>query len=336
MQRILIIQTAFIGDVILATPIIEKLKRHYPDVEIDFLVRRGNGALLKEHPHLNKVFIWKKKQNKYTNLFRVLLLIRRRKYDVAINLQRFFASGFLTILSGAKQKVGFRKNPLSPFFDVKVTHRLNGQHETSRNLSLIQHLTDKKWIRPRLYPRKRDYASVSKFQEVPYLCMAPTSVWETKEMPSVKWVELILAQDNDWVIYLLGGPDDRDACQEIIDMSERRNVVNLAGKLNFLESAALMEKAVMNYTNDSAPMHMASAMNAPTNAIYCSTIPSFGFGPLGAKSKIVETKENLSCRPCGIHGKKKCPLDHFNCAYTIRVEQFDRPSFKKQNSKLSL
>ena len=75
MQRFLIIQTAFIGEVILATPIIEKLKLFYPDSEIDFLVRKGNGALLKEHPHLNQVFIWKKQQNKYTNLFRVLKLI---------------------------------------------------------------------------------------------------------------------------------------------------------------------------------------------------------------------------------------------------------------------
>lgn len=329
MQRFLIIQTAFIGDVILATPIIEKLKLFYPDAEIDFLVRKGNGALLKEHPHLNQVFIWKKQQNKYTNLFRVLKLIRRKEYDAVINIQRFFASGFITTFSKAKQKIGFRKNPWSPFFDEKIGHRLRGQHETSRNLSLVSSLTDDKWVRPKLYPRKQDYASVSKYQEQPYLCFAPTSVWQTKEWPSVKWVELILAQENNWMIYLLGGPDDRAACQEIMEMAERKNVYNLAGKLNLLESAALMEKASMNYVNDSAPMHMASAMNAPTNAIFCSTIPSFGFGPLGKNSKVIETNEKLSCRPCGLHGKKSCPLDHFNCAYGIKKEQFDILSYPK-------
>tara|TARA_B100001109_G_C18864141_1_gene475869 strand:+ start:143 stop:1135 length:993 start_codon:yes stop_codon:yes gene_type:complete len=330
MQRFLIIQTAFIGDVILATPIIEKLKLFYPDSEIDFLVRKGNGALLKEHPHLNQVFIWKKQQNKYTNLFRVLKLIRRKEYDAVINIQRFFASGFITTFSKAKQKIGFRKNPWSPFFDEKIGHRLRGQHETSRNLSLVSSLTDDKWVRPKLYPRKQDYASVSKYQEQPYLCFAPTSVWRTKEWPAVKWVELILAQEDDWMIYLLGGPDDRAACQEIMEMAERKNVYNLAGKLNLLESAALMEKASMNYVNDSAPMHMASAMNAPTNAIFCSTIPSFGFGPLGKNSKVVESSEKLSCRPCGLHGKKSCPLDHFNCAYGIKKEQFDILSYPKQ------
>jgi heptosyltransferase-2 len=98
-------------------------------------------------------------------------------------------------------------------------------------------------------------------------------------------------------------------------------VTILAGKLNFLESAALMEKAVMNYVNDSAPMHFASAMNAPVTAIYCSTIPAFGYGPLSENSTIVELQEPLSCRPCGIHGKKSCPETHFNCAMKIRNEQ---------------
>jgi len=94
-------------------------------------------------------------------------------------------------------------------------------------------------------------------------------------------------------------------------------IINLSGKLSFLESAALMQGAVMNFVNDSAPMHMASAMNAPVTAVYCSTVPSFGFGPLSDKSFVVETLEKLSCRPCGLHGYKDCPQGHFKCAYSI-------------------
>lgn len=330
MKRFLIIQTAFIGDVILATVIIEKLHAFYPEAEIDFLVRKGNGQLLKGHPYLNQVLVWKKQQNKYGNLLRLIHLVRRKNYDVVVNVQRFFASGMLTALSGAKTTIGFSKNPWSPFFSHKIGHRLKGQHETSRNLSLVTDLTDKKWVAPKLYPRKQDYASVAKYQGLPYLCMAPTSVWQTKEWPALKWVELILAQDDDWIIYLLGGPDDYEACQEIVEMSERKNLINLAGKLNFLESAALMQKGAMNYVNDSAPMHMASAVNAPTNAIFCSTVPSFGFGPLGKGSRIIETEEKLACRPCGLHGKKKCPLDHFNCAYSIKKDQFQLLPYPKE------
>lgn len=333
MDRILIIQTAFIRDVILATPIIEKLHQHYPDAKIDFLVRRGNGGLLKGHPYLNNVFIWKKKQNKYGSLIRLIYLIRSKKYDTVINVQRYFASGLLTALSGAKLKIGFRKNPMSFMFDKKVSHKLNGQHETSRNLSLIKDITDKKYVRPKLYPRKEDYEAIKKYQKMPYLCIAPTSVWASKQFPTLKWAELIFAQDDNWVIYLLGGPTDYEACQELLEMCERNKLFNLAGKLHFLASAALMNGAAMNYVNDSAPLHMASAMNSPVNAVFCSTVPSFGFGPLSLNSKVVEIKEQLHCRPCGVVGKKECPLGHFNCAHEIKIKQFDLPAYPKVRNK---
>lgn len=329
MQRILIIQTAFIGDVILATPLIEKLHQKFPDAKIDFALRKGNEGLLSEHPYLNRVYIWKKKKNKYRNLIKLIRIFRRNEYDLAINAQRFFASGLLTVLSGAKHKVGFIKNPFSFFFDEKIAHHLKGLHETSRNLALITSITDKKYVRPKLYPRKLDYASVNKYQGLPYLCMAPTSVWKTKEFPQIKWVELIISLDDQWIIYLLGGPGDKAACQEIKDFAGRKNVVNLAGKLDLLSSAALMEKAHMNYVNDSAPLHMASAVNAPCNAVFCSTVPSFGFGPLSVESKVIEYPKELACRPCGIHGKKDCPLSHFECGHGIDINQFDRPTYPK-------
>ena len=101
--------------------------------------------------------------------------------------------------------------------------------------------------------------------------------------------------------------------------------MNLAGRLSFLASAALQKKAVLNYVNDSAPMHFASAVNAPVVAVYCSTLPNFGFGPLSDHSFIVQTNEALTCRPCGIHGKKQCPLKHFDCAKTIKMDQLIAP-----------
>lgn len=327
MNKILIIQTAFIGDVILATPIIEKLSEFYPEAKIDFLLRKGNEKLLDQHPKINKVLIWTKGSKKYTSLFQVMNLVRSRHYDCVINVQRFMAAGLITAFSGAKIKVGFRKNPLSFAFNKKIGHQLIGQHETSRNLSLVRELTDDKYTRPKLYPTKEDRKNVKQFQKSPYLCFAPTSVWATKQFPSLKWVELLLSQDENWTIYLLGGPADTEECEELVQMCDRENLINLSGKLSFLESAALMKGAAMNYVNDSAPMHMASAINAPTNAVFCSTVPSFGFGPLADQAKVVETKRELECRPCGLHGKKECPLGHFDCAYSIQKEQFDRPDY---------
>jgi heptosyltransferase-2 len=118
-------------------------------------------------------------------------------------------------------------------------------------------------------------------------------------------------------VYLLGAPSDGDTCNRILAAANCSNVKSLAGQLNFLQSAALMQTAVMNYVNDSAPMHFASSVNAPVTAIYCSTIPAFGYGPLSDKKHIVEVKQALDCRPCGIHGRKECPKGHFNCANLI-------------------
>lgn len=328
MNNILIIQTAFIGDVILATPIIEKLSEFYPEAKIDFLLRKGNENLLNQHPKINKVLVWTKGGRKYRSLFQVINLVRSRNYDCVINVQRFLAAGLITALSGAKIKVGFVKNPMSFTFHKKIGHKLTGQHETSRNLSLVRELTDDKYARPKLYPTDQDYENIKEYQQTPYLCFAPTSVWATKQFPSLKWVELILSQDDNWTIYLLGGPADNEECEELVRMCGRENLINLSGKLSLLESASLMKGATMNYVNDSAPMHMASAINAPTNAIFCSTIPSFGFGPLADRAKVIETTQELTCRPCGLHGKKACPLGHFNCAYSIKKEQFDRPEFE--------
>ena len=121
-------------------------------------------------------------------------------------------------------------------------------------------------------------------------------------------------------IYLLGASGDRPVCESIKLQAKCKKVESLAGQLSFLESATLMKDATMNFVNDSAPMHLASAMNAPVTAIFCSTVPSFGFGPLSEKSYVVQTTEKLACRPCGLHGYKKCPQGHFKCANTISVE----------------
>ncbi len=120
---------------------------------------------------------------------------------------------------------------------------------------------------------------------------------------------------------MLGGKGDFQLCEEIKQNVQYRHIQNLAGELNFLQSAALMANATMNYVNDSAPMHFASAMYAPVTAVYCSTIPEFGFGPLSTNSHIVEIEEDLYCRPCGLHGYKKSPQGHFKCAHLIKTQQ---------------
>ena len=322
MNNILIIQTAFLGDVVLATGLIEKLQAYYPEAKLDFLVQKGNEALLKDHPKLRQVFIWNKKQNKYKNLWQLLGQIRERKYDLVINLQRFGSTGLLTALSGAKQTIGFDKNPFSRFFTRRYHHDVtSGQHEIARNHLLIASFTDELPAKPCLYPAAADYSKVQPFKSQPFICLAPTSVWFTKQYPAEKWVHLLDALPVGYTVYLLGSPQDKELAEELKKATKNKAVVNLCGQLSLLQSAALMQDAQLNYVNDSGPMHLASALNAPTCAVYCSTVPSFGFGPLADFGRIVQKKESLYCRPCGLHGYQKCPEGHFKCAHDIQTRQ---------------
>lgn len=327
MQKILIIQTAFIGDVVLATALIEKLHIYFPDATIDFLLRKGNESLLLNNPSVNDIIVWDKKKNKTANLFRILQRIRHNRYDVVVNPQRYFSTGILTAFSGAKQKIGFDKNPLSFLFSNKVCHStiVDNRHEVERNNDLIKHLTDESFTKPKLYPSASDFNYVRQFCDIPFVTMTPSSVWFTKKYPLEKWRDLIDNFDPAIKIFILGGKDNITEADQLIFSIANKNVQSLCGKLSFLQSAALMKNALMNYTNDSAPLHFSSAMNAPVTAIFCSTVPEFGYGPLSDVSIIIQTREKLSCKPCGVHGRRECPLGHFKCAHTILTEQLLQP-----------
>lgn len=325
-NKILIIQTAFIGDVILATALAEKLKSHYPNSCIDFLVRSGNETILENNPHLNKVHVWNKKHRKYRNLLNIIFKTRKERYDIVINVQRFMSTALITTLSRAPIKSGFRKSPLSIFYQTKAPHLIeNGTHETDRNQKLIEQLTDKKAAHPKLYLTDKQRKTVEKYQTQPYICISPGSVWFTKQFPVDKWTELTDKIPPQYNIYLTGGKTDITQGNNIKANTVNKNIINLCGELPLLTSAALMERAVMNYVNDSAPLHICSAIEAPVTAIFCSTVPQFGFGPLSPKAYTVETNTNIKCRPCGLHGKRKCPLEHFKCAETITAEQLLNP-----------
>ena len=319
MNRILIIQTAFLGDVILATPVISEMKRLFPESTIDVLVKKGNEALLQNNPHLNNIVVFDKSVGKYQSIIKLIRQFRSRKYDLVINLHRFGSSGIITAFSGAKKKYGFKKNPFSFLFTKTFYHQIdNGLHEVERNLSVIKEFGAVSKKRPELFPSKKHFTKISMFRSEKFFCFAPASVWFTKQLPEEKWIELIQQKSREGAIYLLGGKEDEALCQEIIDLSKISNAQNLAGKLTLLESAALMSKASRNFVNDSGPLHLASAMNAPVTAFFCSTIPGFGFGPLSEDSEIKEVL-NLSCRPCGLHGHKQCPEGHFKCGKDIEI-----------------
>ncbi|MBE0640482.1 MAG: glycosyltransferase family 9 protein [Bacteroidales bacterium] len=318
--KALIIQTASIGDVILATGLAESLYAEDPAREIHFLVKDGMQGLFNGHPFIRKVHVWNKRKGKYSGLIRLVSETRSEHYHLVVNIQRFFSSGILTALSGSGISTGFRKNPLSFLFTYRVEHEIgNGLHETERNLKLLGPLGQFPTKAPALYPGKNDEELVRPYTEQAFITASPASLWFTKQFPEERWVEFLNQVPEPYRIYLLGGPSDQALCIRIMQQVKAREVIDLSGKLSLLQSAALMKRARMNYVNDSAPLHLASSVNAPVRAIFCSTVPSFGFGPLSGDSRVIETEEDLECRPCGLHGLSECPRGHFRCAFGINI-----------------
>ena len=184
MPKILVIQTAFIGDVILATSLLETLKASYPASTIDILVRKGNEVLFDSHPFIHEVRTFDKQRRKYRDLFKLIRNIRAATYDWVINLQRHFTTGLITFLSGAACKIGFDKNPLSSLYTYQIKHEIDGRHEIDRNYDLIKAFTTVKVRKPKLYPYALEFEYLS---TKPYICIVPTSVWYTKQWPWTEW-----------------------------------------------------------------------------------------------------------------------------------------------------
>lgn len=322
-QHILVIQTAFIGDAILASSVLEKLHHCFPKAKLSILVRKGNESLYHKHPFLEQTLVWNKKEGKYKSLLALLKTIRKQKFDTVINLHRYASSGFLTAFSKAKYTAGYDKNPFSFLFNHKSKHIIgDGRHEIARYNDLIESITNAEVFKPKLYPSFKDFSAIEKYVASSFVCMAPSSVWFTKQLPPQKWIELCNSIPSHIRVYLLGAPSDIQLCETIKQSSTHSHITILAGQLSLLESCELMKHARMNYVNDSAPLHLASSGNAPVTAFFCSTVPEFGFYPLSYQSKVVEVKP-LDCRPCGLHGYKTCPKGHFKCGNDILLPPYN-------------
>jgi len=314
-KRFLIIQTAFVGDAILASGAVNAIRSQHPEAIIDILVRAGNEGLYQLDPDIMRVIIWDKRSKKYMHLIQTLIKVRREHYDAVINLQRYAASGLLTAFARASVKVGYSNNPLSFLFHKKITHRISEKgntiiHETERINDCLKAIGVETKACPKLSIPIETKHKVNAFRNEAFITISPASVWFTKQYPLHRWKAL--ASSITCRIYLLGGKNDIKICKDIADGLVHATV--LAGELSLIESAELMKHAVMNYVNDSAPLHLCSATNAPVCAIFQSTSPAFGFGPLSTKSYCFETDRKLDCKPCGLHGHKECPQKHFLCS----------------------
>lgn len=322
-KNILIIQTAFIGDVILALPLAQRLRQVFPDAMIHFLVRKGNEVLVEQRTDIDKVWIWDKKSQKSVNLLRIINKLREIDFDLVLNCQRFFSTGFLSAMMKTTERRGFQENPWSFTYTYRISHVKSNPsdihyiHEVERNLNLLEGICNTDLQKPTIQLQGKHRKKVEQYLE-PYVVLAPASVWFTKQWPEERWYELVAQMPKSIHCIIIGAPEDAPLAERILRYAHQG--LNLCGNLSLMESAALMENALRVISNDSAPLHLASSVNAPVTGIFCSTLPAFGFYPLSDDSRILESPKALKCRPCGLHGKKSCPEGHFKCGYNIHVQ----------------
>lgn len=324
-ERILIIQTAFLGDVILSLPMLQILKKNFPSSKIDFLCIPATSQLLNNNPYVNEVIVYDKRNSGVKGIITLIRKLKSKKYDLLISPHRSFRTALISKLTSARKSISFDKSSLSFLYDERVKYE-NNLHEIQRNLKLLQPagISENNIVKPELFPGKEESAVVNKYlsdanikDSDRFICIAPGSVWFTKRFPKEKFVKLCdLIKDQNIKIVLTGGESDRDLCEYILNSSLNKNIINAAGKLSVLESGELIRRSSLIISNDSAPLHIANSVGTKVIAIFGATIPGFGFYPYGEKDIIVETN-GLKCRPCSIHGGDECPVKTFICMHEI-------------------
>jgi len=328
--KILVFQTAFIGDVVLTLPLVQVLHEHFPEAHIDFVAVPTGASVLAHHPAIHEVVTYDKK-GKDSGLSGILSLartLRRRAYDLALVLHRSLRSATVVWWSRIPRRIGFTTSAGWFLFTDVLPYRKQ-DHEVFRDLTLLSVLGIKPpaHVLPTLYPGIEDqelvdsiiaeYRAQLSSSDGHLIAIAPGSVWNTKRWLKDHFIVLIrLLVNEGFGIVLLGSKDDEELCVEIQRAGTGSPVANVAGKLTLLQSAEVIRRCSLLVSNDSAPMHLAVSVRTPVVAIYGPTVPRFGFSPLGAHDRIVE-QEGLSCRPCSSHGGQTCPIKTFECMKLI-------------------
>jgi heptosyltransferase II len=315
-ERALVIQTAFLGDVVLTTPLISVLaERHGP---VDVVTTPAAGSLLETHPAVRSVIRYDKnaRDRGMSGLWKLSSELRARRYSRVYLPHRSFRSAVLALLSGAPERIGFAGTAASLSYTRRVP-RSKGGHEVERLLALAQ---DSKLSAPvGLGLTSQDHQEAERWLErhaiAPgFVAVAPGSIWGTKRWPY--YADLVKRLGRSCVV--IGSAADCDLADSIVTAAPTKTV-SAAGALGLRASAALISRAAVLVTNDSAPLHLATAVGTPVVALFGPTVPEFGFGPRRQGDQTLGVGR-LACRPCSKHGPETCPLGHHRCMRDLSVE----------------
>lgn len=324
-QNILIVQTAFIGDVILITPLIRATAELYPQAKIDVMVVSEAAILLKNNHFVQEVIVDEKRKNVLLSTLQLIKQIKSKHYDLVISPHSSFRTHLILYLSKIPERIGFNRGSAKWMLTKRIEHPV-GPHKIVKNLGLLKPLTDREFdLQTELFPSDKDKQKAEELLKAlsgkTLIAIAPGSIWQTKCWQLKSYITLCRKLiDSNYGIILIGGESDKFLCEEIENSIPKDNtkLINLAGVTNLLESAAVIKKCSLMICNDSGAMHIANAMQTRVFAFFGPTVQRFGYYPYRQGDRVFEV--DLDCRPCGSHGSKKCPQKHHNCMQKIEVE----------------
>ncbi len=325
-NKIAIFQTSFIGDSVLTTPLIRKTAKLFPDAKIVVITRPQTDDIFRSMKEVSEIILNEKTGwNKIFGVWKTAKAIRNAGVDILLVPHRSFRSALIAWLSRVPVRIGFTSSE-GWFLYTKTVPFSWMIHDAERNLSLLQGIVKEKFTAEKLNLRytptaEENVASLMKdfnLEGKTLVGIHAGSAWPTKCWPMEYFVQLISRLQTELGVQAVlvgGGKKDADLGEKICQLSQGR-AANLCGKTSLADLMALMQHFKLFITNDSGPMHIATAFDVPTLAIFGPTTRELGFFPYGEGHRVVEVKD-LACRPCALHGGKKCPLGHFKCMKDI-------------------
>jgi heptosyltransferase II len=320
-MNILLVQTSFIGDTILSTPVVSGLKNQFPKAKLTIMTTPVSAELFQHDPLIDRIIMFDKRgrEKGLAGLLEKAIEIRRLEFDVVYSLHRSFRTSLILFMANIPIRTGFSDSKLAFLYTKKIQRASAKFHAVVRNFSILpEHPLPIPELRL-ISPSVRELSSVTRNilskHYGPVAILAPGSTWKTKQWHEQGFIEIarFLIQKGMLVI-LIGNRADQFVCrfiEEVIKCQSR--VVNLAGKIPLSDTMYLVENADLMICNDSMALHMASAYKIPTVVIFCATSPSFGFGPWRNPKAIIVEDGSLDCKPCRRHGSMSCPKNTGKC-----------------------
>lgn len=319
-KRILLLHTAFLGDIVLATALIRETRRLFPEAAIDFVTTPRTSELLENNPHIDNLIIFDKHDHKLRNFARLLPRLWKNRYEVAITPHSHLTTNFLMLFAGIKERIGFDRYRSRRMLTTRIEYIKQG-HVSARMLELLKPFSNEKLCSETelfVSPAQREKAKEWLLPDRKPILLAPGSVWATKRLPEKHFCTILrLLSEAGYDLIFIGSKAEHELAERIITNSGAI-ARNSCGKLSIMESTALISASQLLLTNDSGPLHLANAVKTPVYAFFGPTVKEFGYYPYREQDRIFEV--DLDCRPCGMHGSCTCPLGHHNCLQLINPQ----------------